>query len=874
MSELTADPQLELLLRQVAAVSIAPASASAAAEPPLPAGTTLGPYLLLEVVGAGGMGVVYRAHDSRLAREVALKLLPRATGVDEGARQRLLHEARAAAALSHPNLASVYEAGSLDGHAFFAMELVRGASLRALCAGRSGSLAERLGWALDVARGLAAMHRRGWLHRDVKPDNVMVTEDGTAKLLDLGLARAASAVPGPEPFAAGTPGYMSPEQQRAEPLDARADVFSFGVLLQELLTGQVSLSVLPSVSPRPVRALLERCLAADRAQRFASAVEVVAALEPLRQAAGTRGGAPWRWAVALAALAGVGFVAVLVTRPSAQPTTAAPRRLTGHGAERLITDAALSTDGRRFAFIDEEGLTVGETAAPERATVIPLDGLAGAVEPHFAGAGFTVLTLGEADQKSLWRVDDAKPRVLYRGVFKYASLSPDAERVVAVEGARVVVRTAATGAELSALEPVGRRHLHAARWAPFGELFALAYSETDTPDSRVLEVWAVGGTAPVKAIRSRRLAQAYVPVVFSWSEAGLLYALADTPGEGSGSAVWLLPWVDKGVSFAEPLLLARVERQFLAGVELSANGQLLTLREDTRMTANVADISPVGTLSAPRRLTQSDFDERPTGWDSSGSVVLMSLRDLVPHLARRELSGTKAQWVDGQGWAQTWPTPTGAPGELLYWWTPTAPGESPSIWQLSLRSAGAETAVQTPAPAVGEVLTLSAPPLTQRVRCSGARGCVLGQLDGEGLQLFDLALDGGAPVLRFRADAAPSNHGWALSADGEQVALAQDGAGISVRDRSGREVHAVTVPGLEEVRAVAFGAAPGSFYVCGIQQDGQQLVGTLSADGGLEVLQRSTSAYAELHLSPDGRHLAYLEKGFDRDVWMTPVQWR
>ncbi|HZN97819.1 MAG TPA: protein kinase [Gemmatimonadales bacterium] len=206
--------------------------------PELPPGHTVGHYRIVARLGAGGMGTVYRAYDTRLHRDVALKFLPAHLSSAQDAEERLLVEARAAAALEHPNICGVHEIGeTAEGQPFIAMACYEGETLKERL--RQGPLlvAKAVGVAGQIARGLAVAHARGIIHRDVKPGNVMLTPDGTVKLLDFGLAKVADVsltAPGLTP---GTVAYMSPEQARGDSLDHRTDLWSLGVVLYEMLTG-------------------------------------------------------------------------------------------------------------------------------------------------------------------------------------------------------------------------------------------------------------------------------------------------------------------------------------------------------------------------------------------------------------------------------------------------------------------------------------------------------------------------------------------------------------------------------------------------------------------------------------------------------------
>src|ERR1700722_13049549 len=214
-------------------------------------------YTIEAHLGQGGMGTVYRARDARLGREVALKVLSEPRGAEPESDARLLREARAAAALDHPNAVSIFDVGEHEGTPYIVMELVDGQTLRGAVGDRGVPLATRVTQLADVARALAAAHRRGLVHRDIKPENVMVRGDGVVKVFDFGIARRASAGAGDavdasaptqapplpaltrEGVQVGTPVYMAPEQIRGDALDGRTDQFAWGVLAFELLTGRL-----------------------------------------------------------------------------------------------------------------------------------------------------------------------------------------------------------------------------------------------------------------------------------------------------------------------------------------------------------------------------------------------------------------------------------------------------------------------------------------------------------------------------------------------------------------------------------------------------------------------------------------------------------
>jgi tRNA A-37 threonylcarbamoyl transferase component Bud32/phosphatidylglycerophosphate synthase len=229
-------------------------------------GTTVSHYRIEECLGAGGMGVVYRARDTRLQRDVALKFLPEAWSADR--------EARAAAALNHPNICTIHEIAEHDGRPFIAMELLEGQTLKQRLGAGGLGLGEVIEIASQVADALEAAHAKGIIHRDIKPGNIFITARGAVKVLDFGIAVMADSPDSHARAAIGTRPYMSPEQLQGRAVDARTDVFSLGVVIQQMAGAGGTTAF---------ERILERCLANDPAARFASAGELRAALQGLRE---------------------------------------------------------------------------------------------------------------------------------------------------------------------------------------------------------------------------------------------------------------------------------------------------------------------------------------------------------------------------------------------------------------------------------------------------------------------------------------------------------------------------------------------------------------------------------------------------------------
>ncbi len=358
-------------------------------------GQSLAHYRILEKIGSGGMGEVYLAEDTKLARKVALKVLPPELAENETRRARFTHEAKALAALNHPNIVAVYSVEEAAGIHFITMELVRGKSLAELLPKRGFPLSRFFGIALPLTDAVAAAHQEGITHRDLKPDNIMVTEAGQAKVLDFGLAKSGhnlEAVGSELPTTpatregriVGTVPYMSPEQAAGKTVDSRSDIFSLGILFYEMLTGErpfggdTPTSVLSSIlkdTPRPlgeltpsiprdVQRIVHRCLNKDPVRRYQSAIDLRNDLEQAKQDVDSGEVLPIppagrRWMKTRVSIAGAGIVAlaaaVLVLQSREDVSSKAVPRL--ESAVQVTSSALLienyptwSPDGVRIAY--------------------------------------------------------------------------------------------------------------------------------------------------------------------------------------------------------------------------------------------------------------------------------------------------------------------------------------------------------------------------------------------------------------------------------------------------------------------------------------------------------------------------------------------
>ena len=563
----------------------------------LPAGTRLGPYSIVAPIGAGGMGEVYRARDTRLDREVAIKLLSHALAVDPAHRARFEMEARATSALNHPNIVAVYDVGLFEERLYIVSELLEGQTLRDRL--KQGPMRPRasIDCAVSVARGLSAAHAKGIIHRDLKPENIFLTRDGGVKILDFGLAklvRPAAAAADASSIATeafdtnpglvlGTVGYMSPEQVRRHELDHRSDIFSFGIILYEMLAGERAFTGdsaadtmaailsqdppdLPESVAPGIHLIVRRCLDKDPDHRFQTMLDLTFALEAIgatsvTSGSGSQPAAPasrWRrsiWLpVATAFAAGLLGAALLFQLAASRQPRAGVKgisftQLTDDSGEEVFP--SLSPDGKTLAYssksdghwnIFEKG--IGERDAvnlSERSHKVPGDDTQPAFSPDGRSVAFRSDREGGGifvmnhDGSGIHRVDDSGYN---------PSWSPDGKSIVCSEES--ITRPEDRQLALSRLWVVdvasGRKKLLRQtdavqpRWSPHGN--RIAYWAIDRSGHRDIWTMTASGGDPVAVTKD-----AYVDWNPVWSPDGkYLYFASD---RGGGMNVWRVPIHEK-----------------------------------------------------------------------------------------------------------------------------------------------------------------------------------------------------------------------------------------------------------------------------------------------------------------------------------------
>ena len=744
---------------------------------PLSPGTRLGPYEILAPLGAGGMGEVYRARDTRLDRDVAIKVLPLSLSSDPGRLRRFEQEARAAAALNHPNILAVFQMGTYEGAPYLVSELIEGGTLREQLKRGPMPLRKVIDCGAQIARGLAAAHEKGIVHRDLKPENLSLTKDGRVKILDFGLARLLPYHGADDPNALtislltepgvmmGTVGYMSPEQVIGKAADHRADIFAFGAVLYEMVTGKRAFQKATSAetmtailnedpddvsqfapkAPLALRRIVQRCLEKKPEQRFQSASDLAFALEALSDSGGISAAIPAtpsrkqqrKWP-ALAAL-GLGLVLVAgfvvwIVGNRARPAAANPladaqfTRLTDFtGSE---TNPAISPDGKFVAVVsDRSGMfdiwvvqangsglanltrgRIGDVRAPLRAI-------------GFSGDGSEVWSGGtETRRLMLWPLIGGAPHTALDEHAAEVAWSPD--------GSRLVYHTWDPGDPMFVADHRGANphqitqskpglHNHYPLWSNDGRWI---YFVRGRPATREMDLWRISP----EGRKEERLSHLYTDIAYPTAidERTVLFAAPNK--DGAGPWLWAFD------------LETRTARRVSSGLEQYT--ALTSTTDGRRLAASV--VSPqVGLWSVP--ITTRLVEEKEVH-----SFDLPAPRAWAPRFGGRSLfylssrDGADGLWSyrDAQA-LEVW---EGSNGPLR---TPPAISANGASVAFALRRSGKQQMhVMT---ADGSGLR----PLSSDVDVRGTaswspdgKWVVVAGSDFSGAGLFKLPVDGGLPV--------------------------------------------------------------------------------------------------------------------------------
>ena len=819
-------------------------------------GENISHYRILAGLGEGGMGLVYRAEDIKLGRQVALKFLPEDSAKDPSALLRFEREARAASALEHPNICPIYEFGEHEGRPFLVMQLLDGQTLRELIAATNSGkpplgIERLLDLAIQIVNGLDAAHQKGIIHRDIKPANIFVTNQGQAKILDFGLAKLAPAVTRvgddfehglqdadpserlgdrlplatPDPFlsrtgvAMGTAGYMSPEQARDEKLDARTDLFSLGLVLYEMATGQRAFknetgpwlpdAILEQV-PTPARKLnpelppkleriIDKALEKDRVARYQSAAEIRADLRSLEQDREPRLGAR-KWAITVGAstvlLIGGATLWFAELRPAARQSLTEPkvRQLTTNSYENRVMSGAISPDGKYLAYSATKGIRIQLVSTGEARVVPPPEELKDkdvkwevvgwrfpestrfVVNAHPAAENYSDWS---SQTSSIWVVSvlGGPPNKLRDNAVAY-SVSPGGSSIAfgankGKFGDREIWLMDSSGEQARKIFDTDEESsIGGLMWS--NDAKRVLYDKVDQSGDTLLSRDLKGGTPAIIFSPSENK---QIGDVFWRANGQLLYSMEE-PGSSSGTAcnfwgVRLDAHTSKAIE--KPRKLTNWSGFCMSSVSESSNGkQLAFLKWSKKETSNLADLADGGTrILRPRHFPLSESAEAVVDWTpDSKAIFFRSNQSGQDGIFRQSLDQEFAEPVLTEGYGRN-PRLTPDGKSMVYLGVgenglPPNTGPEP-VMRVSITGGASQR------------LFIARPHSFLTCAKSATGQCLIAEPTEDGTQLIVSILDpmkGRGPAL-FRFALAANDGSWdlELSPDGTRVAAIRTAAG-------------------------------------------------------------------------------------------------
>jgi eukaryotic-like serine/threonine-protein kinase len=912
-------------------------------------GETISHYHILDGLGGGGMGLVYRAEDVKLGRRVALKFLPEESVKDPAALGRFEREARSASSLEHPNICPIYEFGEHEGQPFLVMQLLEGQTLRELIAAAGPGkppleLSVLLKLAVQILDGLDAAHQKGIIHRDIKPANIFVTYEGQAKILDFGLAKLASILsagvedPAGDPqgdghtvntpskvfplstpdlflsrtgVAMGTAGYMSPEQVRGEKLDARTDLFSFGLVLYEIATGkraftgdtgpklqEAILTQMPSPArkvnpelPEKFAKIVHRALEKNREARYQSASEMRADLDSLiREIAPKTRVRLWAMAAAFVVLAISGadfWFYKSQPRSSALPEIKW-RQLTTNSSEFTVGNGAISPDGKYLAYPDTLGihlkqLETGEVQTIVQGTEIPGRGLGWVIGPWLPDSKSFLFNFypvqgdfvaGSSRGTSIWIVSlSGGPPHKLRDQSTVDSVSPD--------GTLVAFETnpgSVGNREIWVMRPDGEQArkvfegdenswLGGLAWSPDGQRVIYFRQDGDQANFYYVSSDLQGGPL-TKIMPPYDPTQSQAEI---WLPDGRLIFRLDPPGYRTVTCNLFLIGMDKRLTkfIGKPQPLTNFAELCANPMNATADSKKVALTEWRPFSSVfIADSQASGTRASNiAKITSEESWNDPYGWTADSKAVLfLSTRNGSVGLFKQFLGQDTPEPIliakKDEGLDSPFLSPDGS--SVLYVAT-GAEGASPQ--QRKLMRIPITGGIPEP------VLTLPGD-IEEWPRCahSLATLCVIAERIADRKQLvftsFDPLNGRGRELLKASVDAAVAYH-WDLSPDGTRVALLEDNRGqVQILPLNGHALQVIPAKGWNALSSVNWTADGTGLLVGSYQQRGPVLL-HMDMQGNTRFLWQDPGGVEVWGVpSPDGRHIAMRGWNVESNVWL------